>query len=162
MAVKSDAEVIIGGKIYTLSGYEDVEYLQKVASYINRKISEVKALAGYTSLTNDMKAVLVNINLADDYFKAKDNADNANMQIVDKDKEVYEAKHDLVSEKMHLSDLKKQLDDAKESEEKLKAQLADLTKKYEELSKIKKEMELALEDSLLGKANKGKDNKGSN
>ena len=32
MATKNDAEVIIGGKVITLSGYESEEYLQKVAS----------------------------------------------------------------------------------------------------------------------------------
>ena len=30
MSSKTDAEVIIGGKIYTLCGYESEEYLQKV------------------------------------------------------------------------------------------------------------------------------------
>ena len=29
MAVKTDTEVIIGGKVFTLSGYESEEYLQK-------------------------------------------------------------------------------------------------------------------------------------
>ena len=32
MSEKSSAEVIIGGKVYTLSGYEGEEYLQKVAA----------------------------------------------------------------------------------------------------------------------------------
>ena len=40
MASKTDTEVIIGGKVYTLSGYESEEYLQKVASYINNKMNE--------------------------------------------------------------------------------------------------------------------------
>ena len=40
MSEKSSAEVIIGGKVYTLSGYEGEEYLQKVAAYINNKINE--------------------------------------------------------------------------------------------------------------------------
>ena len=37
MAAKTSAEVVIDGKVYTLSGYEGEEYLQKVASYINGK-----------------------------------------------------------------------------------------------------------------------------
>ena len=41
MSEKSSAEVIIGGKVYTLSGYEGEEYLQKVAAYINNKINEL-------------------------------------------------------------------------------------------------------------------------
>ena len=40
MSVKTDTEVIIGGKVFTLSGYESEEYLQKVASYINNKTAE--------------------------------------------------------------------------------------------------------------------------
>ena len=35
MSAKTSAEVVIDGKVYTLSGYEGEEYLQKVASYIN-------------------------------------------------------------------------------------------------------------------------------
>ena len=34
MSAKTSAEVVIDGKVYTLSGYEGEEYLQKVASYI--------------------------------------------------------------------------------------------------------------------------------
>ena len=40
MSAKTSAEVVIDGKVYTLSGYEGEEYLQKVASYINGKINE--------------------------------------------------------------------------------------------------------------------------
>lgn len=39
MSGKTSAEVIIGGKVYTLSGYEGEEYLQRVATYINNKIN---------------------------------------------------------------------------------------------------------------------------
>ena len=47
MASKTDTEVIIGGKVFTLSGYESEEYLQKVASYINNKISEYNKIDGF-------------------------------------------------------------------------------------------------------------------
>ena len=42
MSAKTNAEVVIGGKVYTLSGFESEEYLQKIASYINTKISEAE------------------------------------------------------------------------------------------------------------------------
>ena len=42
MAVKNTAQVVIGGKIFTLGGYESEEYFQKVASYINNKMAEAK------------------------------------------------------------------------------------------------------------------------
>ena len=48
MAVKNTAQVVIGGKIITLGGYESEEYFQKVASYINNKIAELSEMPGYT------------------------------------------------------------------------------------------------------------------
>ena len=39
-SAKHYTEVLIGGKVYTLSGFEGEEYLQKVSSYLNHKITE--------------------------------------------------------------------------------------------------------------------------
>ena len=41
MASKTDVQVLLGGKVYTLSGYESEEYLQKIALYINNKMTEL-------------------------------------------------------------------------------------------------------------------------
>ena len=38
-AAKNNAEVLIGGKVYTLSGFESEEYLQQVATYLNSKMN---------------------------------------------------------------------------------------------------------------------------
>lgn len=40
MSPKTDTEVLIGGKVFTLSGYESEDYMQKIASYINNKMTE--------------------------------------------------------------------------------------------------------------------------
>lgn len=40
MSSKNTTEVIIGGKVFTLGGYESEEYLQKIATYINNKLAE--------------------------------------------------------------------------------------------------------------------------
>ena len=39
MNEKTDAQVVIGGRTYTLSGYESEDYLHKVAEYLNGKIT---------------------------------------------------------------------------------------------------------------------------
>ena len=44
MAVKNTAQVVIDGKIITLGGYESEEYFQKVAAYMNNKISELSQI----------------------------------------------------------------------------------------------------------------------
>ena len=71
MSSKNKTEVLIAGKIYTLSGYESEEYLQKVATYINNKLAEFKKLVGYNHQTKENKGILLGLNIADDYFKAK-------------------------------------------------------------------------------------------
>ena len=55
MAVKNTTQVLIDGKIITLGGYESPEYLQKVAAYLNQKISELSQSAGYNRLSVDTK-----------------------------------------------------------------------------------------------------------
>ena len=71
MSSRTDVEVIIGGKVFTLSGYESEEYLQKVASYINNKINEYSKIASFKKQPADMQNFLLQLNIADDYFKAK-------------------------------------------------------------------------------------------
>ena len=66
MAVKTDTEVIIGGKVLTLSGYESEEYLQRVASYINNKLTEYSKLDGFTRQTPDRQNILMQLNIADE------------------------------------------------------------------------------------------------
>ena len=59
MAVKNTAQVVIGGKIITLGGYESEEYFQKVASYINNKIAELSEMPGYTRQPVETKHTLL-------------------------------------------------------------------------------------------------------
>ena len=75
MSEKTSAEVLIGGKIYTLSGYESEEYLQRVANYINNKMNEFDEMEQFRRLAADMKSTLIELNIADDYFKAKEQAE---------------------------------------------------------------------------------------
>ena len=71
MAAKTDAQVIIGGRVLTLSGYESEEYLQKVASYLNSKIADCGKIEGFNRQPLDLQSILLQLNIADDYFKAK-------------------------------------------------------------------------------------------
>ena len=97
MASKNNTQVIIDGKVYTLSGYESEEYLQKVANFINNKINSLKEMEGYQNLGNDMKKALLDFNLADDYFKAKKQADSLENEIDTKDKQLYDTKHEIIA-----------------------------------------------------------------
>lgn len=96
METKTNTEVFIGGKSYKLSGYEK-EYLQRVAAYLNDKIEECNTSAGYKRLSVDMQALLLELNVADDYFKAKDMLDKLEEEVKQKDKEIYDIKHELIT-----------------------------------------------------------------
>ena len=37
---KNNVQVLIGGKVFTLSGFETEEYLQNVSTYLNHKMAE--------------------------------------------------------------------------------------------------------------------------
>ena len=97
MEKKNVTEVVIDGKIYRLGGYESEEYLHQVASYLNNKITEMKGLDGYHRLPQGLKSLMLDLNAADDYFKAKKQADRLEAELSEKDKELYEVKHDFVS-----------------------------------------------------------------
>ena len=101
-ATKTSAEVIIDGRVYTLSGYESEEYLQRIASYLNAKMSEFSNLQGYTKLNSDYKSVLMQINIADDYFRAQKSADELRREMAAKEKDLYDIKHELISTQMKL------------------------------------------------------------
>ena len=102
MSSKNKTEVLIAGKIFTLSGYESEEYLQKVATYINNKIAEFKKLDGYNHQTKENKSILLELNIADDYFKAKKQVEMVEEELSEKDKELYDLKHELINAHIKL------------------------------------------------------------
>lgn len=143
MSAKTSAEVVIDGKVYTLSGYEGEEYLQKVAAYINNKINEYDSMEDYRHLPHNMKDTLIQLNIADDYFKAKSLIEKLEQEIELKDKEIYDLKHDLISNQVKM-------EAAEETAKKLEAENRELL-----LNKTR--LETALEDSLLEDSKKNKD-----
>ena len=126
MAVKTDTEVIIGGKVFTLSGYESEEYLQRVASYLNNKITELSMLPGYNRQSPDTRSTLLALNIADDYFKAKKQGGTLESDIEAKDKEMYDLKHELISVQIKLENAEKALDKMKEENRELQMKIVKL------------------------------------
>ena len=103
MSSKNYIDVVIDGKIYNIGGFESEAYLQKVASYINNMILEFKKNEDFRMQKPDMQRILLEINIANDYFKAKKQADLLEDDLSIKEKEVYDLKHELI-----LSDAKAQ------------------------------------------------------
>lgn len=136
MTAKKSAEVIIDGQVYTLSGYEEEGYLQQVATYINNKINEINSIEEYSRLPHDKKHTLIELNIADDYFKAKDTVAKFENDMQQSEKEIYDLKHDLISNQIKIEDLE--------------AKIKELEDKNKELELHKSKLEASLEDALLG------------
>ena len=66
---------LIDGKIYTLGGNEDEAYLQRTASYVNEKNMQLRGIPGFSKQSADYQQVMIQLNIADDYFKALDHSD---------------------------------------------------------------------------------------
>lgn len=61
--------VKIAGKDYTISSYDDEAYVQRVATYVDRRMNELNAA---TKLPSAQLAVLTAMNVTDDMLKAHD------------------------------------------------------------------------------------------
>ena len=97
MPAKNEAEVAIGGRVITLSGYESREYIQKVAAYLDNKLDEHKKMESYNRLPLEFQNIMIQLNIADEFFKAKNMADTLKGDLESKDKEIYDLKHEPIT-----------------------------------------------------------------
>lgn len=120
MNKKNGIEVIINGKRVTLGGYESEEYLQRVASYLNAKYTELKQMDSYRMLDPDMKNMYLQLNLADDYFKLKKQMEETSGDSDAKSGEIFDLKHEVITAQTKLEAAQKEIEALKK--ENLEAQ----------------------------------------
>ena len=97
--MKNRVAVTIAGQEYTLVGTEDAGYTEKVAAHVDEKVREVMDGA-HVSLVDG--AVLAAVNIADEYFKEAEAAENLRRQL----KEYLE---EATKVKMELSEAKREI-----------------------------------------------------
>ena len=135
MAVKNTAQVIIGGKIITLGGYESAEYFQKVASYMNHKLEELGEMPGYSRQPVETKHMLLSLNITDDYFKAKKQAEIFEQDLQQKDQEMYELKHELIALRMKMEETEKHQQESEHQRILMEGKIKELEGEIESLLK---------------------------
>ena len=146
MRQKNDTEVLIGGTRYTISGYESAEYIMKIATYINDKLSVIKKNTDPRLLDNDIKNILLQINIADDYHKQVARTQAVTEEKNDADKALFELKHEMMKLTEQVEKLtvrNKQLKEEVSAERKKQVQSADM---LEEAGKKSAEIHELLED----------------
>lgn len=132
----NDVEVYINNKKYTISGYESEEYIQKVASYINNKYNEYKNKDDYRFMDSDTKNILIQINIADDYHKAKEKMAEIEKDSEQKSNEIFDLKHELIAVQTKLNSsqkeveaLKKEINEGQKEIVRLETELRDSRKR---------------------------------
>ena len=76
--MKNRVAVTIAGQEYTLVGTEDAGYTEKVAAHVDEKVREVMEGARVSLVDG---AVLAAVNIADEYFKEVEAAENLRRQL---------------------------------------------------------------------------------
>lgn len=123
---KNCTEVLIGGKVFKLSGFESEDYLQKVSTYLNHKMTECASIDGYNRQTAETRSTLLALNIADDYFKAKRQGALLENDVQQKDKEMYDLKHELISTQIHCENQEQEIERLKEENQQLQMQIVKL------------------------------------
>ena len=82
-------EVNILGHEYTVKTDADVEYIQEIASYVDKKMSEIVRNTKTVSTLN--VAILAALNIADDFFKERDKREDLLTQVENRSNEIVEA-----------------------------------------------------------------------
>lgn len=156
MPTRTNTVVVIDKKEYNLGGFADEEYLQKVAAYINQKITELNQLESYKRVPQDMKNLMIQLNLADDYFQAKEQAGDAGSKFSDLEKEIFDLKHQLVETGLQLDEAGNKLAESqamlelvKNQNEELQGQIDALEKEKRELIQKNERLQADLEEVLL-------------
>ena len=134
---KNDVEVIINNKRYVLCGYESDEYLQKVATYLNGKYAEFKIQENFNKLDPEMKNILMQINVADDYFKAQKQVSDLEEDAQRKDNEIFDMKHEVIAYQTKMEALQKQIERLEADSIETQKKIVRLETELEERSKTK-------------------------
>jgi len=135
MKKRNDVKVVIGGKQYNMGGYESEEYLQSIASYINSKTDELKQNGSYPKLDSDIVNILLQINIADDYFKVKKSQEEIEREYSEKQKENVDLKREIIGLQAKLETYEQESRAMKDENLELQKRLIRMEAEIEELKR---------------------------
>ena len=113
MQKRTETKVIINEKQFCITGIEEEEYLQKIATYLNSKYASAKEVKGYKNFDADRKQLLVLTNVADDYLKCRQQLTDKQSEVEQKDTEMFNLKHDMLADRGRIKELEDQIEELK-------------------------------------------------
>ena len=159
MAYKNKVSLRVCGRNMTLAGNESVEYMTKVANYIEDKASELRNSPASKNLSPQMISVLTSINIADDYYKQLEANEKlkallpAGFDINKAEKGMLFSGKDIDKLKTELVYVKNELALSTGREKELKNKLAGFSENKAEMEESKK-TETRLEEELANANNR--------
>lgn len=102
MENKTKVSVVIDEKVYMLSGSNSEASMQRIASYVDGKIRELKKQTGYTKLPQEYKNILLSLNIAEDLFKLQDEINIFHQEHQESSQELYKLKQEIVDKEMRI------------------------------------------------------------
>ncbi len=105
MTQKNEVQVVIGGKVLTMSGTEDEMQIQRVASCVNRMIKKLEGTEVYHNLPTDMKPLLIELNIAEELISTQERVAELEEDLQQKENELSEVRQTLVDAQLKLERL---------------------------------------------------------
>ena len=131
MENKTKVSVVIDGKVYMLAGNSSEAYMQRIASYVDGKIRELKQQAGYGKLPQEYKNILLSLNIAEDYFKLQDELNIFNQEHQESEQELYKLKQEMVDKEMRIDTANKLVIEYKTKVNELQKRIIELVTRSE-------------------------------
>lgn len=128
MGKKNNFNITLAGKSYILCGEESSEYLKKIGTYIEQKYNSYYGNLSFRSQPIDMQHILMQLNIADDYFKCKEQLE---LQLKKNEEQIAE-----------MESLRNSLVNMQVRYENLESGMKIIEKKYQEAKKIISKMEV--------------------
>ncbi len=105
MEQNNEVQVVIGGKVLTMSGSEDEMQIQRVAACVNRMIKKLEGTEVYHSLPADIKPLLIELNIAEELIRVQEREKELENDLQLRDNELAELKQTLADTQLALERL---------------------------------------------------------
>ncbi len=102
---KNFFNITVAGKSYTLSGQESNDYLKNIAGYIEEKYANYFSNISFRTQPTDMQHIMLQVNIADDYFKCREQLTIQMRKVKEQAEEIERLKKSLVSMQVRYENL---------------------------------------------------------
>lgn len=96
-------DIVIDGKVYSIE-HSDDDYAGRLSAYLNNKYEGLSEVEGFNRRSSDYRNMMVQINVADDYLKCKDENRRLKEIIDEYERQIYKLKHELITIRLKNKD----------------------------------------------------------